>query len=259
MRRTDWLCPEKERHIMAAVQSVERAFRILEMLYENKTPEDGLGIASVSRELGLKTPTVHNLMKTLVLLGYAEQKEDGRYRPGPRADKFGMKSDSTLLALARPVIAGLVRKLNETAVLIVAHDGVRYTLLQEECTRELKVSADTSPNRNFSGTATGLAILSCFSGTRLKQYLESSPDALSGHFKSIAALKKALDEIRKDGCCILEKEEFVVFGVPVSDPGSGLYAALGMFVPLTRYDRRVRAEILAGMKAAAESLLLCIK
>ncbi|OQA88458.1 MAG: Acetate operon repressor [Lentisphaerae bacterium ADurb.Bin242] len=244
---------------MAAVQSVERAFQILEMLYENKNPDDGLGIASVSRELGLKLPTVHNLMKTLVLLGYAEQKEDGKYRPGPKADKFGMKSDSRLLALARPLIARLVRELNETAVLIVAHDGVRYTLFQEECTRELKVSADTFPNSNFCGTATGLAILSRFSESRLKQYLDSSPDALTGYFNSTAELKKTLRKIRKDGCCVLEKEEFVVFGVPVSDPGSGLYAALGMFVPLTRYDRRVRAEISAGMKAAAEALLLCIK
>lgn len=249
----------KDGHIMAAVQSVERAFQILEILYENQKPDDGLGIASISKKLGLKLPTVHNLMKTLVLLNYAEQKQDGKYRPGPKADKFGMKSDSMLLARARPVIARLVRELNETAVLIVAHDGVRYTLLQEECIRELKVSPDILPNSNFCGTATGLAILSRFSEGSLERYLGSSPGAITGHFNSLAELKKTLEKIRKDGCCVLEKKEIAVFGVQVTDSTSGLFAALGIFVPLTRYDRQVRAKITDGMKAAAETLLLCIR
>lgn len=242
-----------------AVQSVERAFKILEMLYENKNPHDGIGIMAVSKELDLKLPTVHNLMKTLVELGYAEQKEDGKYRPGPKADKFGMKSDSMLLNIARPHIKNLVRELNETAVLIVRHDGIRYTLHQEECERELKVSSDNSPNSNFCGTATGLAILSAFSDNQLDRYIANASPDFTGHFKDGKDLKRTLEQIRKDGYYVWEKEEFVVFGVPLAEPHSGLFASLGVFVPMTRYNPQIRRKIITAMKAAAEAVLLCIK
>ena len=141
------------------IQSVERAFMILGMLYENQAG-DGLGISAISKALKLKLPTAHNLMRTLVQLGYAEQHGDGKYFAGPKAGKFGMRSSSSLLELARPHIDALVDHINETALLAVHHDKVRYILYQKECSRRLRVYSENWPNSNFFGTSTGLAMLS---------------------------------------------------------------------------------------------------
>lgn len=241
-----------------AVQSVARAFDILEILYENENFHNGIGVMAVSKQLGLKLPTVHNLIKTLVELGYAEQLEDGKYRPGPKADKFGMKSDSILLNLAKPHIDNLMTAVNETIVLIIRHNGLRYTLLQRECSRELKVSADSAPNDNFCGTATGLAILSSLNSRQLDLYLAEAPASFIGHFKDRKELENNLAEIRKTSYCCLQKDEFYVFGTPIAKPSAELYAALGVFLPLTRYSKENEKFIAAEMKKASEAILLCM-
>ena len=242
-----------------AVQSVARAFDILEILYESENQQDGIGVMAVSKQLGLKLPTVHNLIKTLVELGYAEQLEDGKYRPGPKADKFGMKSDTILLNIAKPHIDNLLKEINETVVLIIRHNGLRYTLLQRECNRELKVSADSAPNDNFCGTATGLAILSALDDKQLDIYLADAPVSFAGHFGDKEDLVAQLDEIRKDGYCYLKKDEFCVLGVPLTKPSAELYAALGVFVPLTRFKSETKKHIVKKMLETVQSILLCMQ
>lgn len=242
-----------------AVQSVVRAFDILEILYEDENQQDGIGVMAVSKQLGLKLPTVHNLVKTLVELGYAEQLEDGKYRPGPKADRFGMKSDTILLNIAKPHIDTLMKNINETIVLIIRHNGLRYTLLQKECKRELKVSADSAPNDNFCGTASGLAILSSLSSKQLDLYLADSPVSFTGHFKDRKTLDIELEKIREKGYCSLKKDEFYVFGTPLSKPSAELYAALGVFVPLTRYSPQIEKNIAAETQKAVQAILLCMQ
>jgi IclR family acetate operon transcriptional repressor len=228
------------------------------MLYEQADSNDGIGVLALSKQLDLKLPTVHNLLKTLVKLGYAEQNAEGKYRPGPKADRFGMKSDSTLLNIAKPHLSSLVKDLNETAVLIVHHDGIRYTLLQEECKRQLKVSADTTPNSNFCGTATGLAILSEFTKEHLDCYLQNAPD-MKGHFASREELMKTLDNIRKDGYIMLGKEEFIVFGAPLAVHEAGVLASLGVFVPTVRFNQTIKATVTKRIKEAVKAIKISLK
>lgn len=242
-----------------AVQSVVRAFDILEILYETENQQDGIGVMAVSKQLGLKLPTVHNLVKTLVELGYAEQLEDGKYRPGPKADRFGMKSDSILLNLAKPHIDALMKDINETIVLVIRHNGLRYTLMQKECKRELKISADSTPNDNFCGTATGLAILSSLNSKQLDTYLADSPTSFTGHFKNRNDLDIELDKIRKNTYCCLKKDEFYVFGTPLAKPSAELYAALGVFVPLTRCSPQIEKKIASQTQKTVQAILLCMQ
>lgn len=226
------------------------------MLYENND-RAGLGIAAISRSLDLKMPTAHNLMKTLVQLGYAEQGESGKYFPGPKADKFGMKSDSSLLEIARPQINSLVDAINETALLTVLHDGIRYTLYQRECTRELKVISDSTPNSNFFGTATGLAMICNLTLEQRRKFQAIDPNLLN-HFSTEEALEQFLAQAREEGCVVLEKEEYIVFGVPLICSESGVIAAIGSFVPATRYNPVTRKNIIKHMLQTATAIKLCL-
>src|SRR5256884_9913830 len=57
------------------VQSIERAFDLLEMLAD---AGGALGLSELSTDSGLPLPTVHRLMRTLVNRGYVRQEASPR-------------------------------------------------------------------------------------------------------------------------------------------------------------------------------------
>ena len=71
------------------VQSLERAFKLIEIL-DAADSETGVGVQALSNEVGLKLPTVHNLLKTLIKLGYVKQNSEGKYILGPKSYSLGI-------------------------------------------------------------------------------------------------------------------------------------------------------------------------
>ena len=62
------------------VQSIGRGFAILEEIARNR---DGIGLAELSKRVGLHNSTTFHLVKTLVSLGHVRQMKDSqRYRIG---------------------------------------------------------------------------------------------------------------------------------------------------------------------------------
>ena len=61
------------------VQSIERAFELLEMLAD---AGGALGLSELATASGLPLPTVHRLMRTLVNRGYVRQEASRRTRWG---------------------------------------------------------------------------------------------------------------------------------------------------------------------------------
>src|SRR6266566_5504172 len=68
------------------VQSIERAFDLLEMLAD---AGGALGLSELSTVSGLPLPTVHRLMRTLVNRGYVRQEASRRYTLGSRLIRLG--------------------------------------------------------------------------------------------------------------------------------------------------------------------------
>lgn len=69
------------------IQSLERAFAILELFAENGGT---MRLSEIATTLELHRTTVHNLLDTLNKLGYLEQPEASpRYRNHPKSRVFG--------------------------------------------------------------------------------------------------------------------------------------------------------------------------
>src|SRR6185369_8772496 len=94
------------------VQSIERAFDLLEMLAD---AGGALGLSELSTISGLPLPTVHRLMRTLVNRGYVRQEASRRYTLGSRLIRLGEISSQMLGTWLRPFLAQLVRLTGETA------------------------------------------------------------------------------------------------------------------------------------------------
>ena len=81
------------------VQSIERAFRLLETMADH----DGiLGLSALAAESGLPIPTIHRLVRTLVNLGYVRQEPNRQYALGPRLIRLGESSSRMLSDWAKP-------------------------------------------------------------------------------------------------------------------------------------------------------------
>src|SRR5450830_1604753 len=82
--RTKTTPPQEEKHesgkARGGVQSIARAFAIAEEVARNR---DGIGLAELSKRVGLHNSTTFHLVKTMVQLGYVRQLKDSkRYRIG---------------------------------------------------------------------------------------------------------------------------------------------------------------------------------
>ena len=89
------------------IQSVERAFRILEC-FAGSIPE--LGITDISRQMGLGKSTIYGLVNTLVQEGYLEQNPENKcYRLGLKLFEMGciVQERMDIRELAKPYLKEL--------------------------------------------------------------------------------------------------------------------------------------------------------
>ena len=102
------------------VQSVERAFQLLEVLADAGGVSTLSDLATASR---LPMPTIHRLIRTLVQQGYVRQDTSRRYTLGPRLIRLGETAGRLLGSWARPYLAELMEATGETANLAVLEAG----------------------------------------------------------------------------------------------------------------------------------------
>ena len=103
---------EPKQRSAGGVQSIERAFTILEALAGNGGV---MGLSALAATSGLPLPTIHRLARTLVDLGYLRQEPSRQYALGPRILLLAESSSTMLSVIARPHLAQLVDDLGETA------------------------------------------------------------------------------------------------------------------------------------------------
>src|ERR671910_1863954 len=105
--------PPKEHRERAGVQSLERGFAILEQVAQSR---EGIGLAELSKKVGLHNSTTFHLVKTMVSLGYIRQSKEKRYRIGRSlfALAAGSLDEVELVSLAIPVLESLTEATGES-------------------------------------------------------------------------------------------------------------------------------------------------
>lgn len=106
-----------------SVQSVERAFLILELL---GNADNYLGISEIAELSGLPLATAHRLLATLMKLGYAEQSpETNKYALGVRILHLrgAAIGHLTLGVHAMPIMKALMNRVHETVHLAMLNEG----------------------------------------------------------------------------------------------------------------------------------------
>jgi IclR family acetate operon transcriptional repressor len=243
--------PDGTARAAGGVQSIERAFDLLEMLAD---AGGALGLSELAAVSGLPLPTVHRLMRTLVNRGYVRQEASRRYALGSRLIRLGETSSRMLGTWLRPFLAQLVRETGETANLAMLDGDEVVYIAQVPSPHSMRMFTEPGRRVRPHCTAVGKALLAQLPPEQARTLLGrdglpaytpttiTDPDLLLAH----------LAVIRKQGYALDEGEQEVgvrCFAVAVPDaPGSLAISTSG---PQARMTDDAAARIVPALKHAA--------
>ena len=134
-----------------SVQSVERAFALLELLAD---AGGSLGLTQLASASGLPLPTIHRLMATLTTRGYVRRESSRRYSLGPRLVRLGEAASRTFGVWARPSLRKLVDQTGETANLAMLDGDTVLYVAQAPSPHSMRMF--TEPGRRVLPHCTGV-------------------------------------------------------------------------------------------------------
>ncbi len=240
------------------IQSLERAFLILETLDE--AGPDGVGVQDLSRRVGLKFPTTHNFLRSMLQLGYVSQREDtGKYCLGDKAFVLGYKRESRkmLSEIARPIAEDLSRKVGETVVLAFYANRAWHTLFH--CSSAgLNISPQLPVSKNLYISATGRCIMSRLPDYELENYIREQ--GLPGDDWDGVDTREDLDarlaEIRKRGYEIYDKNDGALgVAFPIHSGAKNLDASIGVYMLKSGFSGARKKTVVDGLREAASAIL----
>ncbi len=237
------------------VQSVCRAFDILEILARS---DAGMGVAELAREMDLKTPTVHNLLQTLVARGYADQDAESlRYCLGPGAYVLGRgQSRGELITRAsQDEVESLAARTGESAALGIwqgrGGEGNLVYVVNIDSRHELAARAIEGSVYSTSCGVTLLAHLPEADGSEYIRRAGPPPAPLPRG----RAFEKYLASVRDDGLVTIVKPDGVTaVAAPVRDRSGGVIAAIGASGPTTRLSGAALKKVEKEVKRSAATV-----
>lgn len=235
------------------VQSVERAFVLLELIAESID----LSLTELSAMVALPAPTTHRLLRTLVNLGYVRQLANRRYGLGLGLIRLGDRADSQFAPIARPYLEALARETGESANLAVLEGHMVVYIAQAPSPHAMRMFTEPGHRAFTHSTGVGKAILAGMPIEQVRKIIDKSgmPIATDKTICDFDALAKELKLIRRRGYAIDDGEQEVgvhCYAVPVT--GLPIPMALSVSGPVFRVTKSLGAIAVPALKARADAL-----
>ena len=221
------------------VQSIGRAFAILEEVARNR---DGIGLAELSKRVGLHNSTTFHLVKTMVSLGYVRQLKDSkRYRIGRPLFALAASAldEIEMMSLATPVLEDLSRETGESAHFCVRMGDSVVVLARTSGPGAFQLTDRVGVVRPAHSTALGKVMLAALSDQQLDRYLghaELKPHT-PNTIVSADRLRREIVEVRRAGMAFDDGEfdsELRCVALPVRDYTGQVIGAIGISGPVWR-------------------------
>lgn len=240
------------------VQSLERAFRLLELMAEagGEVP-----ISRLAERSGLPVSSIHRLVRTLLARGYVRQLPNRRYVLGPRLIHLGEMASRAFGAFARPYLSRLVDVVGETANLAVL-DGDRVVYVAQVPSRHsVRMFTEVGRRVHLHCTGVGKVLLAALPEDQVRAVLASTgmpaltprtvtdPETLLAQLARVAADGYAVDDGEQEAgvrCVAVRVRNGVpAAAVSVSGPEGRLPldAVLGVLPQLQAAAAGIAAEL----------------
>lgn len=220
------------------IQSLSRGLHLMEVLAD---AHDGMSLRHLAESLGVKSPTAHNLVQTLVMQGYAEQRPGSpRYFLGPAASRLATRADPD--DLRRRLTEQMSQIQSEHPQLQVifseAIDGEVVPTLRLQPERPNYIDRQPGAPMNPYNAASPLVFQAFWSATTRSAYRRRYPfDVFAGPpWRDLEHLDRFLQQVRQLGYSRPpargtpgSEHEFKV-AVPIWDAQNRLYGVLGAYL-----------------------------
>ncbi len=215
------------------IQSVLRAADVLELL---ASEPGGLALGDLCSRLGLKAPTVHNILRTLMARALVERHAPPvRYRLGARLGELAHRQEHMVVDRQCEVLLGaLVRGGVAEAVHLARQAAGELTVvLRIDASRpHLPERPPVRPLHPY-GSCAGLVFQAFCGQPQLAAFRRAHPFAVFGAplWSSDVELEAELDRIRADGFCLRRTDGCLRVGVPYLGRRGALEGILGASRP----------------------------
>ena len=192
---------DAEERQRVGVQSLGRAFAILEEVARH---QDGIGLAELSKRVGLHNSTTFHLAKTMVSLGYLRQEKDSkRYRIGRPLFVLAASAlnEVEMVNLATPVLEELSRETGESSHFSIRMGDAVVVIARTGGPGAFQLADRVGVVRPAHCTALGKVILAALRDDQLENFLQhaelkpSTPKSITDK----AALRREIAEVRRSG------------------------------------------------------------
>ena len=250
---------EAEDRARGGVQSLGRAFAILEEIARHR---EGIGLADLSKRVGLHNSTTFHLAKTMVSLGYIRQERDTkRYRVGRPLFALAASAldEIEMVNLATPILEDLSRESGESGHFAVRMGDAVVVIARTSGTGAFQLTDRVGVVRPAHCTALGKIVLASLRPDQLKRFLERV-ELKPSTAKSItdpAVLLREIAEVRRSALAIDDGEfnaEVRCVAVPVFNFTGDVIGALGISGPIWRMTDDVVKTRARQVRAAANRL-----
>jgi DNA-binding IclR family transcriptional regulator len=241
------------------VQSIGRAFAILEEVARNR---DGIGLADLSKRVGLHNSTAFHLVKTMVSLGYIRQiKDTKRYRIGRPLFVLAASAldEMEMVSMATPVLEDLSQETGESSHFAVRLGDDVVVMARTPGPGAFQLTARVGVVRPAYCTALGKVILASLRAEALDHYLDRI-DLKALTQKTITDRHRLAQEIRdvgKTGIAFDDGEfdhEVRCAAMPVRDFSAQVVGAIGISGPVWRLSFQALQSRSGSLRRAAQRL-----
>ena len=233
-----------------AVQSIGRAFELLEVLAENAP----MSLSALAREADLPLSTVHRLAGHLVALGYVRVDRGKQYALGPRLIHLGERSSRMLSRWAIPHLTRLVDDLGETANLAMLDGDTIVYVAQVPSRHSMRMFTEVGRRVLPHATAVGKALLAQLPDTELAAVVGRTglPACTPHTVVTLAALRAELERVSADGFAVDEEEQEIgVRCVAVALAEAPLPLGFSVSGPVSRMTSELMDGAVPALRAAA--------
>lgn len=248
-----------DRSRVGGVQSIGRAFSILEEVARNR---EGIGLAELSKRVGLHNSTTFHLVKTMVSLGYIRQiKDSKRYRIGRPLFALAASAldEMEMVSMATPVLEDLARETGESSHFAARVGDSVVVLARTPGPGAFQLTERAGVVRPAYCTALGKVILASLRPEQLDHYLDrvSLEPLTPATITDKKRLRQEIEEIRHVGIGFDDGEfnsEVRCAAMPVYDFSGQVTGAIGISGPVWRLSIQGLQSRAKNLAAAAKEL-----
>jgi DNA-binding IclR family transcriptional regulator len=216
----------------------------------------------LAEALGLKAPTVHNLMRTLTARGYLRRDtEPVRYRLGPAFAEISRRRAPRALLIAAERELKALHHAEPDVVLTLAEASAHLVAVVLRVSPEAPgiVQRPTAQVLNPYSSSSALLFQAFWSEEQRSAFELLHPfwESAAPLWKTPEALLAFLSDTRRTGVAAIhfEGETIVKVSVPVRHPDGTIAAALGLSAPARTLTADRRKRLIDSLKAAAVRLV----